>query len=203
MRRVQSGEPQRFTMLAERYFAVLVRVAESRLGSRELAEEAAQEALLAAFKSRHTYNAKFGFRTWLWTILLNGCRREHKRGQRVPRVMTWTDVHSHGREVKPAPDSELSPRREQPPALAMKKETAARLDGCLLQLREEVADALRLRFFAALTFQEIADATGCSLSTAKNRVKAGLTKLAELLREEEGTQQQETLGTEKRCHEVD
>lgn len=188
MHRVNSGQPERFTVLSARYFDVLVRVAESRLGSRELAEEAAQEALLSAFKSRHTYNPKFGFRTWLWTILLNACRREHKRSQRVPKVLAWSDVHSHGHEVRPSPDAELSPRSEQPLPKAMASEAHARLDAGLTQLRAEVADALRLRFYAALTFQEIAAATDCSLSTAKNRVKAGLTSLAELLRDEDASE---------------
>ena len=47
------------------------------------------------------------------------------------------------------------------------------------RLSEPQADALRLRFFAGLTFPEIAAAMDCSLSTAKNRVKWGLMKLAD------------------------
>lgn len=179
MRRVQAGEPALFATLATRYFDVLVRVAESRLATREAAEEAAQEALLAAYKSRHTYNPEFGFRTWLWTILLNLCRRQHKRSVRSPRVLSWTDV-SHARdETQVAPDSDVSPQREQPDSQLMAREAAQQLDQHLCDLRDEEADALRLRFFAALTFPEIAAATGCSLGTAKNRVKAGLARLAE------------------------
>ena len=43
------------------------------------------------------------------------------------------------------------------------------------------ADAIRLRFFGGLKFQEIADAMDCSLSTAKNRVRWGLTTISEKL----------------------
>jgi RNA polymerase sigma-70 factor (ECF subfamily) len=61
------------------------------------------------------------------------------------------------------------------------KERSQLLDALLLRLPEVQADALRLRFFGDLKFPEIADAMGCSLSTAKNRVKWGLMKLAELI----------------------
>jgi RNA polymerase sigma-70 factor (ECF subfamily) len=47
------------------------------------------------------------------------------------------------------------------------------------------ADALRLRFFGGLKFQEIADAMQCSLNTAKNRVRWGLMRMAELMQKTE------------------
>lgn len=201
MRRVQAGAPECFAVLADRYFDVLVRVAESRLATREAAEEIAQEALFAAFKSRHTYNPSFGFRTWLWTILLNACRREHKRGRRSPQVLAWTDVHSSQQQSKPNAENEVSPREDQPVARALAREASARLNEHLRELRTEEADALRLRFYAALTFQEIADATGCCLSTAKNRVRTGLTKLAEQMREEE-SQEESTERSSRMLHKV-
>ena len=45
------------------------------------------------------------------------------------------------------------------------------------------ADALRLRFFGGLKFEEISETMQCSLGTAKNRVKWGLMRLAELVRQ--------------------
>ena len=45
------------------------------------------------------------------------------------------------------------------------------------------ADALRLRFFGGLKFQEIAAAMDCSLTTAKTRVKQGLLQMSEWLKE--------------------
>jgi RNA polymerase sigma-70 factor (ECF subfamily) len=51
----------------------------------------------------------------------------------------------------------------------------------LEQLPEAQADALRLRFFGGLKFEEIAAAMESSVSGAKVRVKQGLIKLASLL----------------------
>ncbi|MEK6237366.1 MAG: hypothetical protein N2C14_21860, partial [Planctomycetales bacterium] len=67
MRRVQAGETHRFGELIRRYRVALLRAAESRLGSRSLAEDCVQDAFLSAFQARAGYNPRFSFRAWLWT----------------------------------------------------------------------------------------------------------------------------------------
>ncbi|MGE0756687.1 MAG: RNA polymerase sigma factor, partial [Pirellulaceae bacterium] len=64
---------------------------------------------------------------------------------------------------------------------AAAREQTQLIDELLRRLPEPQADALRLRFFGGLTFPEIAAAMDCGLTTAKNRVRAGLTTLAEWL----------------------
>ncbi|HEX5445238.1 MAG TPA: RNA polymerase sigma factor, partial [Pirellulales bacterium] len=91
MRRVQAGDHAVFAELVRRYQPALTRVAASRLGRTDRAEDAVQESLLAAFQGRHTYRPPHNFRTWLWTILLNQCRRAWKRRMRRPRVSLWGD----------------------------------------------------------------------------------------------------------------
>jgi RNA polymerase sigma-70 factor (ECF subfamily) len=173
MARVQAGDDHRFGELAARYRPALLRLAESRLGSRSLAEDAVQEALLSAFKSRHTYNALYSLRTWLWTILLNQCRTVWQRQRRKPQVQTW----SQGEEGSHAPPE--TPGNEPPPDGAMMaEERREQLERLLAGLSPEQSDALRLRFFGGLKFQEIAEAMGCSLGTAKNRVRWGLERIS-------------------------
>ena len=58
------------------------------------------------------------------------------------------------------------------------------LERLLLELSPVQADALRLRFFGGLKFQEIADTMQCSLCTAKNRGRWGLLRLSDLVQEE-------------------
>lgn len=60
----------------------------------------------------------------------------------------------------------------------MQKERGELLEQLLTELSEPQADALRLRFYGGLKFQEIADAMGCSLSSVKNRVRWGLEKMS-------------------------
>jgi RNA polymerase sigma-70 factor (ECF subfamily) len=175
----QAGETEAFAHLVRRYQGPLVKVALSRLGRQTLAEEAVQEAFLCAHKWLHTYDSKYSFRTWLWTILLNQCKRI---GQREAR---------HG-ERSAAGDLAISANEPVCGSRSPLDELLAREDGrqvheLLTRLPEAQADALRLRFFGGLSFPEIAAAMEISESGAKHRVKVGLLTLAGWLNESETT----------------
>ena len=180
MRRVKTGEIELFDVLVQRYRDPLCHVAWSKLGYRARAEDVVQETFLAAFVSRATYKPQFSFRTWVWTILLNLCRRHWQRRQSRPDEFSLS-----------SPPTDLVGYREpaaQDTALAqvLRVERCEQVHKLLARLPESQADALRLRFFGGLQFSEIALAMGSSLSAAKQRVKHGLTTLAEHLREIEG-----------------
>ena len=163
-----AGDEAAFAQLAERYQGPLQHAARSRLADRQLAEDAVQEALLCAFRWLHTYDSRYSFRTWLWTILLNQCTRIAQRRNRVPPAADGC--------VPPAEEATASPME-----LLLARESADRLHALLARLPEAQADALRLRFFGGLKFEEIAQAMECSVSGAKNRVRLGLTQLASWL----------------------
>lgn len=164
---VLAGESEAFAQLVRRYQPALLRAAVSRLGRRQWAEEAVQETFLCAHKWLPSYDSRYSFRTWLWTILLNQCSRLAKREQRQPAAA-------------PA-DAEPLCRSASPLAQLLARESSERLHDLLSQLPQVQADALRLRFFGELTYPEIAVAMEISEPGAKHRVKTGLLKLSEWL----------------------
>jgi len=177
---VLDGDRDQFAELVRRYRGALIRVAHSRLGRREWAEDVVQETFLNAFKSLHTYDSQFSFRTWLWTILLNQCHRHYKkRGARLP-TLGWSD-QLDGEPTCARQAADQGSLSDSPVDHLLATERSERLNAILDQLPEHQADALRLRFFGGLKFREIAQTMDCSLSTAKNRVRWGLTKMADLL----------------------
>ena len=169
-----AGDENAFALLVARYQAALHKAAISRLGRRELAEEAVQEAFLCAHRWLATYDSRFSFRTWLWTILLNQCSRQAKREAR--HSVSWAVP-----TTTPASIDEPCHRQRQPIDQLLANETNQQIQSLLSRLPEPQADALRLRFFGGLTFPEIAAAMECSEPGAKHRVKTGLLKLAEWL----------------------
>jgi len=175
--RVVAGETELFAEIVRRYERPLLRVSRSRLGRDDWAEEAVQETFLAAFKSCQSYDSRYGFRTWLWTILLNQCRAHYQRRARGPQVEPWSDESANDQAVGSQAENNSSPLGE-----LLAKERTAQLELLLARLSSAQADALRLRFFGGLKFQEIATTMGCSLNTAKNRVRWGLLRLADLIR---------------------
>jgi RNA polymerase sigma-70 factor (ECF subfamily) len=176
-----AGQEAAFALLARRYQGPLLRAAISRLGRRELAEEAVQEALLCAHRWLATYDSRFSFRTWLWTILLNQCSRQAKREARHrPQERSQTPLVAGNEALAPAGDSPLE--------LLLARESAQRLQSLLARLPEAQADALRLRFFGGLTYAEMAAAMACTEAGAKHRVKTALLRLAQWLGEEQSGQ---------------
>jgi RNA polymerase sigma-70 factor (ECF subfamily) len=186
MRRVQEGELGCFDVLVERYRPALVRVAAGMLSDTALAEDVVQETFLAVFAARHTFNPAFHFRTWLWTILLNFCRRHRaRRGRQPQQLVNSAHAKADGPELVEAqtPETALT--------ALLQRERSEQLQRLLGELPEVQADAIRLRFFAGLTYHEIAQSMGVSLGGAKLRVRAGLAKLSQQLR-----------GDEEPCHEL-
>lgn len=184
MRQAQQGDRAAFAEIVRRYRPALLRVAQSRLGRADWAEDAVQETLLAAFQWRASYRESSNFRTWLWTILLNQCRRSWSGRMRRPRLYGFDDQPAA--EVEPAVYQASLDRGEAPPwQRLLAQERSDLLELLLKQLSPTQADALRLRFFGGLKFEEIAETMQCSLGTAKNRVKWGLMRLAESIREQE------------------
>lgn len=163
---VLGGDVERFALLVRRYHRPLVNLATNRLGCPEIAEDAVQDAFVCAYRSLHTYKPKFAFRTWLWTILLNQCRRHGSRQAKLNAKQTDT------------PPEKVSDRR--PDDFAMERERKSVLRDLLKELPEAQADAIRFRFFGQLQYKEIAQVMQSSLSAAKQRVRYGLEALSKL-----------------------
>lgn len=170
MQQVQQGRIEFFEELVRRHEPALLRAARNKLCNRQWAEEAVQETFLAAFASRQRFDQRYSLRGWLWTILLNECRTLSRRERhRADRGAGWS------MEASAVPEPFTGATQLPDLLRAERDELLARL---LAELPEAEADALRMRFFGELQFQEIAEAAACSLNGAKMRVKRGLERLA-------------------------
>lgn len=170
MREVQAGRLDRFSRLVARHQSGLYRYAQSILGSSSTAEDAVQETFLSAFKNRATYDPNRPFRGWLWTIHVNNCRRIARQNA-GPLVAAGVQQF------------EALPCREMPADHGLQQAEEQRLlQETMALLPEEQADAIRMRFFGNLSFEEIGEAMDCSAATAKSRVRYGLAKMAKHLK---------------------
>ena len=172
---VLAGDVEQFARLVHRYRGPLLHLATSRLHRSDLAEDVVQDTFVCVYRSLHTYKPSYSFRTWLWTILLNQCRRQGRKLAKYP--IQVTGVIPEDEIVGP-----VSAAPAMPDVQAMVSERNELLANLLGQLPEHQADAIRLRYFGQLKYREIADATQCSLGTAKKRVRQGLETMSDLLR---------------------
>jgi RNA polymerase sigma-70 factor (ECF subfamily) len=165
-------------------------VAASKLGNPTWAEDVVQETFLAVFAARATYNPEFAFRTWLWTILLNLCRRQLKQQHRQPRQVPRSQLSADSTTNSKGEPVEWETGLSRLLQLERREQLAALLNA----LPEPQGDALRLRFFGGLKFSEIAEAMNSSVSGAKRRVQNGLVAMAELLKQAELTEENHPAG---------
>ncbi|PQO35352.1 RNA polymerase sigma factor [Blastopirellula marina] len=169
---VLSGQREKFAVIVQRYQLPLLRLAMSRLGSQQEAEDAVQQTFLNAFRWLDTYDSRYSFRTWLWTILINNCNRLHQRSARRAENEIGDS---------PAIEYRADDAAAEPLAAMITAERREHVRRLLTELTPSQAEAVRLRFFGQMKFQEIADSLGCSLPAAKARVRKGMIRLTELL----------------------
>ena len=123
-------------------------------------EDVVQEAFLQLARQRNTPDRVV---PWLYRVVRNGAiaasRSDRRRRNREARAS--------GREPWFAPDADR-----------IDAEEVAKL---LAELAPESRSVVVARIWGELTFEEIAEAEGCSLTTAHRRYRAGLERLQERL----------------------
>jgi RNA polymerase sigma-70 factor (ECF subfamily) len=69
--RLRAGDEGAFAELVERFHPAMVRMALSRVRSRAVAEEVAQEAWIGLLRGIHAFEGRSTLRSWLFRIVLN------------------------------------------------------------------------------------------------------------------------------------
>jgi RNA polymerase sigma-70 factor (ECF subfamily) len=118
-----AGDEPAFAELTERHRRELHVHCYRMLASFEEAEDAVQETLLRAWRSRETFDRSSMFRAWLYRIATNVCLDMLRRSSR--RLATIHNV-SEVPWLQPYPDAlldEVAPSHDQPDAVVVERET--------------------------------------------------------------------------------
>ena len=169
--RATAGDLDSFNQLVLRWERPIYALAYRTLGREEDARDVVQEAFLRAFRGLRGFKGQAKFSSWLYRITLNLCRDWIRRERRAPiaQVPEGTDpIDLADRQASPAESvEELVSRREMSKAVSQ----------AMAELPEEQRTAILMKEYHGLTFQEIADALDCPLSTVKTRLYQGLSVL--------------------------
>lgn len=172
---VKTDRPGAFEELVERYSSLLVNFLFRQIGSREAAEDLAQEVFLKVFRARSTYQPAARFKTWILTIATNLClnlkryerHRFHHSLDARPAGASDTGV-AH---VVPGSDA------EEPGGGLERLEIQRRVRDAVSELPEKQRIAVSLLRFEGLSYREIGGALGLSVQAVKsllNRAKDNL-----------------------------
>jgi RNA polymerase sigma-70 factor (ECF subfamily) len=145
------------------------------LGNRADAEDAVQEALLAAYKHLHQFRKQSQMSTWLTTIVCN-CARMQLRKR--PRQIHMSLNEQIGEEERYPISERLADTRPSPEDECGNSELAAHLRNCTALLSPSLQRTLRLRVVDGLSIVETAQALGLPLGTVKAQLARARRKLA-------------------------
>jgi RNA polymerase sigma-70 factor (ECF subfamily) len=162
------GDAEAFRVLFETYKTRVYSIAVHFTGDEAAAKDVTQQVFLKLVTSLHQYRSDAAFSTWLFRLVANACVDEHRRQRRfVPfepnEADEWADASASA-------DDDLITR-----------ETAESVRRAVAALRPKLRIAILLRYFEGLTYDEIAEALGCSKGTVASRLNRGHAALASKL----------------------
>lgn len=151
--RARRGDLDAFEALVRRHSPRVHTVALRVLGDRADAEEATQDTFVQVWKGLAGFRGESRFTTWVHRICVNRCSRILRR--RGPR---------------PEPLPELVDGRPGPAEVALLRDELAAVESALRLLTAEQRSALVLRDFGGLSYGEVAEVLGTSLTAARSRI---------------------------------
>ena len=170
LQRLRARAPDAFEALMRRHNRRLYRVARSLLGDAAEAEDAVQEAYIAAFKSLADFRGDSSLVTWLTRIVSNECatrlRRRARRNNIVPMVPLDGEATEEGDAM---PDSIAPTGGEAPERLLWRAELRALLERRIDQLPETFRAVFILRAVEELSVEETAECLGIPEATVRTR----------------------------------
>ncbi len=159
--RARTGDAAAFGELVDRHRRAVFRAALAALGSAEDAEDAAQEAFVAAFRRLDTFRDEASFKTWLLSIAWRKALTKRRSVKTLLRRFVVPDEES-GWEA-------MDPGRTQEQA-AIDGELRRHLMRLIARLAPTLRDVLLLAASGDHTYDEIGLMLGIPAGTVKWRV---------------------------------
>jgi RNA polymerase sigma-70 factor (ECF subfamily) len=179
MLRVKRGDKRAFEELVEKYKQPVINVISRTLRDETEAEDLAQNVFVQVYKSAGRYKATAKFSTWLFTIARNLCLNEIRRRSRHPAdslESAQTENEDHpGRQFE---DVKIS----SPTETVLQNELVQKIDDALAELPENQRTAILLCRQEELSYEDISEVLGCSLSATKSLIHRGRETLKEKLK---------------------
>ncbi len=174
LRHLRRGDATAARDLVQSYQAEIFRLALSILDDPAEAEDITQEVFIAALHALDSYRGDSAFKTWLFSITVNLCRRRWRQRQareRLKQALQSVFALLHG---SPASSEEIVIRREN----------KAELWKAVHTLGEKYQLPLTLFYGQELSVAEIARVLGIPVGTVLSRLHTARERLAATLEKE-------------------
>jgi len=177
--RARQGDPAAFGELVDRHRTAVYRAALAALGSHAEAEDAAQDAFVAAYRRLDSFRGAASFKTWLLTIAWNQSINRRRSLARVWRH--FVDLGT-GDDREPA-FAAIAARVPTPEESAAEEQLRRAIRRCIEMLPVKLRDALLLTQSGDYTYEDVATMLRAPVGTIKWRVSEARRIVRQGLRE--------------------
>lgn len=176
--RAQKGDKRAFELLVEKYQRKLARLLARLIRDPAEVEDVTQEAFIKAYRALPAFRGDSAFYTWLYRIGVNTAKNYLVALSR--RAPTSTEVEAE--EAESYDEGEQLRDINTPESLLLSKEIAATVNATIESLPEELRNAIQLREFEGMSYEEIAGIMDCPIGTVRSRIFRAREAIAERLR---------------------
>jgi len=181
--RARQGDPAAFGELIDRHRSAVYRAARAALGSHADAEDAAQDAFLAAYRRLDGFRGDASFKTWLLTITWHQAINRRRSLVRMWRRIV--ESAPSGRSDNPGLSllEQMAADAPSPEQAAAGDELRRDIQQSIRALSPKLRDALLLALSGEYSYEEIAAMLGTPTGTIKWRVAEARKTIRKRLRE--------------------
>jgi RNA polymerase sigma-70 factor, ECF subfamily len=174
LQRIARRDRQAFSQLYDRYSGLLYSTIFRMLNNSEEASDVLQDVFIQIWDRAETYNPALG-RPFSWALTM-------ARNKAIDRLRSLKRRYSFIEEVTHEMEEEAS-RFSTAPDEVFSQEQAAQIRSAVATLPLEQRQAIEMAFLGGLTQHEIASALNQPLGTIKARIRRGMLKLRDALKE--------------------
>jgi RNA polymerase sigma-70 factor (ECF subfamily) len=177
IREFQKDRIEAYNEIVIRYKDRLINFLFRFTGSKEEAEDLAQDTFLKLYRSKHLYKEIAKFSTWLYTIAVNIAKTELRKKSRY-NTISISDFDPENDKDFDIQSGDISPED-----IANASIENYYIQKAIGMLEEHYREALILRDIQELEYDEIAKIINVPLGTVKSRINRAREKLKTILEE--------------------
>jgi RNA polymerase sigma-70 factor (ECF subfamily) len=178
MTRIAKGDADAFETLVNRHQASVLNLIYRFIGDRTQAKDLSQEVFIRVWQAAKTYRPEAKFTTWIYRIATNVCFNELKSSRRKK----WFSFHQSDEHSGNIIEETLSDSAPSAEDLLLEKERNRQISDALQSLSENQRMALILKRYDDLSYAEIAQIIGCSVSAVESLLVRAKRTLQEKLK---------------------
>jgi len=170
--RCQRGDQDALREIFDRYHKKVYRIAYGVVRSREEALDVVQEVFIKLIRTIRNFKGESRLYTSLYRMAMNSAIDHARKMKRTSAIL----IEEEGLPLPALPE-------ERPDRVLLRKELEGKVKEALEKLPKDQRMAILFREIEGLSYEEIAEAMGCSIGTVMSRLHYGRKRMQDMLKD--------------------